>query len=56
MRTVDFDTGRSDSTGVHPQTWVNGNGNSYIYFGSGQFDGQAPATTSTALCVNHPYP
>ena len=40
VRTVDFDTGRSDSTGVHPQTWVNGNGNSYIYFGSGQFDGQ----------------
>jgi hypothetical protein len=38
--TVANDTGRSDSTGVHPQQWVNGNGTSYIYFGSGQFDGQ----------------
>jgi len=40
LRSVDFDTGYAGSGGVGPQSWVNGNGNSYIYFGSGQFDGQ----------------
>ena len=29
------------SDGLEPQkSWVNGNGTSYIYFGSGEFDGQ----------------
>ena len=28
------------SNGLEPQSWVNGNGTSYIYFGSGEFDGQ----------------
>jgi len=34
------DTGYAGSDGPVPQKWVNGNGTSYIYFGSGQFDGQ----------------
>ena len=37
---VAFDTGYAGSSGIQPQSWVNGNGTSYIYFGSGQFDGQ----------------
>ena len=37
---VAFDTGYAGSSGIEPQSWVNGNGTSYIYFGSGQFDGQ----------------
>jgi len=40
VRTVDFDTGYAGPNGTEPQSWVNGNGTSYIYFGSGQFDGQ----------------
>eukprot|EP00290_Baffinella_frigidus_P015565 CAMPEP_0180198140 /NCGR_PEP_ID=MMETSP0987-20121128/5006_1 /TAXON_ID=697907 /ORGANISM="non described non described, Strain CCMP2293" /LENGTH=123 /DNA_ID=CAMNT_0022153117 /DNA_START=135 /DNA_END=508 /DNA_ORIENTATION=+ len=35
-----FDTGYAGPNGTEPQSWVNGNGTSYIYFGSGQFDGQ----------------
>jgi len=37
---VAFDTGYAGSNGLEPQSWVNGNGTSYIYFGSGEFDGQ----------------
>jgi len=37
---VAFDTGYAGPNGIEPQSWVNGNGTSYIYFGSGQFDGQ----------------
>ena len=37
---VAFDTGYAGPNGTEPQSWVNGNGTSYIYFGSGQFDGQ----------------
>ena len=39
-RAVAFDTGYAGSNGLEPQSWVNGNGTSYIYFGSGEFDGQ----------------
>eukprot|EP00961_Rhodomonas_salina_P169732 2287085-Rhodomonas_salina.1 len=37
---VAFDTGYAGSNGLEPQSWVNGNGPSYIFYGSGQFDGQ----------------
>ena len=40
LSTVAFDTGYAGSNGLEPQSWVNGNGTSYIYFGSGEFDGQ----------------
>eukprot|EP00961_Rhodomonas_salina_P089973 1210039-Rhodomonas_salina.1 len=40
LESVAFDTGYAGSNGLEPQSWVNGNGTSYIYFGSGQFDGQ----------------
>ena len=40
LESVAFDTGYAGSNGIEPQSWVNGNGTSYIYFGSGQFDGQ----------------
>ena len=40
LEAVAFDTGYSGSNGLEPQSWVNGNGTSYIYFGSGEFDGQ----------------
>ena len=40
LESVAFDTGYAGSNGIQPQSWVNGNGTSYIYFGSGQFDGQ----------------
>ena len=40
LESVAFDTGYAGSNGLEPQSWVNGNGTSYIYFGSGEFDGQ----------------
>ena len=40
LESVAFDTGYAGSAGLVPQSWVNGNGTSYIYFGSGEFDGQ----------------
>ena len=40
LESVAFDTGYAGSNGIEPQSWVNGNGTSYIYFGSGEFDGQ----------------
>lgn len=40
LQSVPFDTGYAGPNGVEPQSYVNGNGTSYIYFGSGQFDGQ----------------
>ena len=40
LESVAFDTGYAGSNGLEPQSWVNGNGTSYIYFGSGDFDGQ----------------
>ena len=40
LESVAFDTGYPGSNGPEPQSWVNGNGTSYIYFGSGEFDGQ----------------
>ena len=40
LESVAFDTGYSGSAGLVPQSWVNGNGTSYIYFGAGEFDGQ----------------
>ena len=40
LESVAFDTGYAGSAGIQPQSWVNGNGTSYIYFGSGEFDGQ----------------
>eukprot|EP00960_Hanusia_phi_P057349 763538-Hanusia_phi.AAC.3 len=40
LESVAFDTGYAGSSGIQPQSWVNGNGTSYIYFGSGEFDGQ----------------
>merc|ERR1712216_723420 len=40
LESVAFDTGYAGSNGIEPQSWVNGNGTSYIYFGSGDFDGQ----------------
>ena len=40
LESVAFDTGYPGSNGIEPQSWVNGNGTSYIYFGSGEFDGQ----------------
>ena len=40
LESIAFDTGYSGSNGLEPQSWVNGNGTSYIYFGSGEFDGQ----------------
>jgi hypothetical protein len=40
LECVAFDTGYAGSNGLEPQSWVNGNGTSYIYFGSGEFDGQ----------------
>jgi len=39
LESVAFDTGYAGSNGIEPQSWVNGNGTSYIYFGSGEFDG-----------------
>jgi hypothetical protein len=40
LESVAFDTGYAGSAGLVPQSWVNGNGTSYIYFGAGEFDGQ----------------
>ena len=40
LESVAFDTGYSGSAGLVPQSWVNGNGTSYIYYGAGEFDGQ----------------
>ena len=40
LESVAFDMGYAGSSGLEPQSWVNGNGTSYIYFGSGEFDGQ----------------
>ncbi len=40
LESVAFDMGYAGSNGLEPQSWVNGNGTSYIYFGSGEFDGQ----------------
>ena len=40
LESVAFDTGYAGSNGIEPQSWVNGNGTSYIYFGSGEFDGK----------------
>ena len=40
LESVAFDTGYAGSSGLEPQSWVNGNSTSYIYFGSGEFDGQ----------------
>ncbi len=40
LESVAFDTGYAGSAGLVPQSWVNGNGSSYIYFGAGEFDGQ----------------
>ena len=40
LESVAFDTGYAGSNGLEPQSWVNGNGTSYIFFGSGEFDGQ----------------
>ena len=59
LESVAFDTGYSGSAGLVPQSWVNGNGTSYIYFGAGEFDGQGSGhdylgTVSFTLLV--PYP
>ena len=57
LESVAFDTGYAGSAGLVPQSWVNGNGTSYIYFGAGEFDGQGSGhdyfgTVSSALsCV-----
>ncbi len=40
LESVAFDTGYAGSAGLVPQSWVNGNGTSYIYYGAGEFDGQ----------------
>ncbi len=40
LESVAFDTGYAGSAGLVPQSWVNGNGTSYIYFRAGEFDGQ----------------
>jgi len=56
LESVAFDTGYAGSNGLEPQSWVNGNGTSYIYFGSGEFDGQGSGhdfsgTVSFWLCL-----
>ena len=56
LESVAFDTGYAGSNGLEPQSWVNGNGTSYIYFGSGEFDGQGSGhdfygTVSFKLCL-----
>jgi hypothetical protein len=56
LESVAFDTGYAGSNGLEPQAWVNGNGTSYIYFGSGEFDGQGSGhdfygTVSNPACV-----
>mmetsp|Transcript_35828 Transcript_35828/g.84218 ORF Transcript_35828/g.84218 Transcript_35828/m.84218 type:complete len:89 (+) Transcript_35828:26-292(+) len=38
--TAGTDMGYAGSNGLEAQSWVNGNGTSYIYFGAGEFDGQ----------------
>ena len=56
LESVAFDTGYAGSAGLVPQSWVNGNGTSYIYFGAGEFDGQGSGhdylgTVSFVRCV-----
>ncbi len=46
LESVAFDTGYAGSNGLEPQSWVNGNGTSYIYFGSGG----SPSTGSINNC------
>ena len=40
LESVAFDMGYSGPNGLVQQSWENGNGTSYIYFGAGEFDGQ----------------
>ncbi len=55
LESVAFDTGYAGSAGLVPQSWVNGNGTSYIYFGAGEFDGQGSGHDYLGT-VRCPYP